>query len=82
MSDFMLVDDVAGFKIEEYNGKFSLVAIRESNGKQYATWAKYKLGKDKYAEKDWPVKIELGDKEAAIKAAQFILEKMGVDCPF
>ncbi|HHT9146000.1 MAG TPA: hypothetical protein ACFYD4_10045 [Candidatus Wunengus sp. YC61] len=65
-----------GFEISEYQGKISLVAAREYNGKVYKKWGEIEIGKDKT--KHLPVSVELGEgKEAAVRslkaAIQFIL---------
>ena len=56
------ISENVSVKIEEYNGNYSLVAIY----KNYPQWAKYQVGKDKYADKARPVKVELGNKATAI----------------
>ncbi|HQI26287.1 MAG TPA: hypothetical protein PLY95_03530 [Candidatus Paceibacterota bacterium] len=56
------IDERRSVKIEEYNGNYSLVAMY--NG--FPQWAKYQIGKDKYADKARPVKVDLGDQAMAI----------------
>ena len=50
-----------GIKVEEYKGNYSLQAMR--NG--YTEWAKYKKNKNEYQDKDFPVKVQLGDRSTA-----------------
>ena len=66
-----------GIKLEEYQGTFSLSAQKESNGEYYVQWAKFKTGKDTYADKDWPVKVTLGDRATAIGVLQMLLKELG-----
>jgi hypothetical protein len=54
-----------GIKLDVYNGVYSLTAQRENQGKFWPVWAKFKKGKEAYQDKDWPVKVTLGDKETA-----------------
>lgn len=61
-------------KISEYNGIYSLISCRQGNdGKDYEQWAKYQLGKDKHADKDWPVKVTIGNREDAIELCKAII---------
>lgn len=72
-----------GIKLEEYQGNFSLTSQREKDGNFYGQWATYQIGKDKHAEKDWPVKVALGDRETAIGVLQMLLaELQNQDVPF
>ena len=51
----------------------------------YKEWAKYKVGKDKYADKDWPVKVNIGNRDKAIEVLESILAEIrggGNDEPF
>ena len=58
--------DYDGVRLSEYNGKYSIEALKASkDGKFYSIWAKYRNGKDSYQEKNWPVKVILGDREKA-----------------
>lgn len=61
MDEIIKTGEKTGIKVEEYKGIISLSAQREGNGKYWAEWAKYRKGKDAYQEKDWPVKVSLGD---------------------
>lgn len=74
--------DKSGIKLEEYKGSYTLVAHQENNGKYWASWAKYKKGKDDYMDKDWPVKVTLGDKATAVGALKMLLKELGEDSPF
>lgn len=73
--------DYDGIYLEEYNGKYSINALRVSNEKFYTVWAKYTKGKDVYQEKDWPVKVNLGDKETAKTTLLNLLAELG-EAPF
>ena len=72
------INDDNGFELDEYDGKFSLMPTR----KGYKQWAKYRKGKDEYQEKDWPVKVILGDREQAIRVCKEILQQLESDVPF
>ena len=54
-----------GLKLEQYNGTYSLAEQRENNGKMWPQWAKYKKNKDEYMDKDWPIKVTLGDTQTS-----------------
>lgn len=69
MSEEIKTGEKSGIKMEEYNGVFSLVAM--NNG--YQTWAKFKKNKTDYMEKDWPVKVILGDKQSALAALTLLI---------
>ena len=57
---------IGNFEVSEYNGSYSLIAVREYQGKHYQQWCRIELGKDKaLSEKSQPVRVLLGDKEAA-----------------
>jgi hypothetical protein len=70
MSDIIIVSDKIGIKVHEYNGKYSLQACYGN----YVKWAKYRVGKDTYGDKDRPVEVELGDKATAVKTLTKILD--------
>lgn len=54
--------DKAGIKVENNDRGVSLIALRKgSDGKFYDQWATYQMGKDKHADKDWPVKVIAGN---------------------
>jgi hypothetical protein len=86
MSDVISTGEKSGVKVEEYKGIYSLSAQQENNGKFWAQWAKYRKGKDGYQDKDWPIKVTLGDKETAAATLKMVYaEIMGVpigDVPF
>lgn len=84
MDEIIKTGEKTGLKVEEYKGIISLSAQREGNGKYWAEWAKYRKGKDAYQEKDWPVKVSLGDKETALKALRdiYAVIEPGQDVPF
>jgi hypothetical protein len=83
MSD-ILTTDKDGVRLAEYKGVYSLTSIRAgSDGKMYEQWATYQAGKDKHQPKDWPVKVTLGEKDAAIGALKAaIAEISGEEAPF
>ena len=66
-----------GVLMEEYKGEISLISTREgTNGVQYKQYATYQMGKDKHADKDWPVKVSLGDRKTAIGVLQMLLKEL------
>lgn len=68
-----------GGDLNEYKGRFFIHAAREgSDGKVYSEWA-FPQDKDRKAkDKAIPVKVELGDRETAIKALRYWLSELGV----
>jgi hypothetical protein len=80
--DAISTGDGNGIKLEEYKGNYSLTAQRENNGKYYPQWAKYQKGKNEHQEKDWPVKVTLGDKETAVGVLKMLLSELGEESPF
>jgi len=76
-----------GVELVEYQGKYSIEALRTKDEKFYPVWAKYQKGRDEFQEKSWPVKIVLGDRETAIKALKMMLDALETpqqteDAPF
>jgi hypothetical protein len=68
----------SGVILEEYKGEIALVATREGNdGKHYKQYATYQMGKDKHAEKDWPVRVSLGNTATAIATLRMLLAELG-----
>ncbi len=66
-----------GVILDEYKGEIALILTREgSDGKHYKQYATYQMGKDKHAEKDWPVRVLLGDKQTAIKVLRALLAEL------
>lgn len=67
MSDlFIRVSEHGGFQINEYKGSYSLNSAWESkDGIVRQNWAKRQKGKDEYADKATPIKVEIGDKKTA-----------------
>lgn len=65
-----------GVKLEEYKGEYQVVAYYDG----FSQWAKFRVGKTIYTEKDRPVKIQLGNKETAIKVLQRLINE--IDVPF
>jgi len=70
--------DFDGIKLSEYQGKYSIEALRTKDENFYPVWAKYQKGRDEFQEKSWPVKIVLGDKENAIGALKQILSELEI----
>ena len=81
---------IGDFELVEYNGIYSLIAVREYNGNYYQQWCRIELGKEKrLSEKSQPVKIVLGTKKEAVarlnEAAEKILLRQAAlegDVPF
>ena len=73
-----------GFFVDEYKGEYSLTAAYEAtNGTFYRKWAKEKVGKDAYSDKDRPVKVILGDKKTAVAVLQKVIAELGdEEAPF
>ena len=66
-----------GVEMQEYKGEFSLISVREGqDGKFYQQWARYRMGKEKYADKDWPIKVSLGDRATAAAVLQLLLKQV------
>jgi hypothetical protein len=89
---FIRTSEHGGFLINEYKGNYSLNSAWEADdGTVRQNWALRQKGKDKYADKATPIKIELGDKEHAeaglllalkeITGKSFVLASME-DVPF
>ena len=79
MADFNTTDK-DGVSLEEYKDTYSLISTRAgSDGKQYKQYATYQIGRDKHAEKDWPVKVTLGDRAQVVAVARWLLAEMGAD---
>ena len=75
MEEFIRTSERGGFLINEYNGTYSLNSAWESdNGTVRQNWALKQKGKDKYAEKATPIKVELGDRDHAIAALTMALQ--------
>lgn len=70
-------------ELSEYNGKLSLIAVREFKGEYYQQWGRLELGKErKLSDKAQPFKIELGNQTEAIAFAQELLRELNADSPF
>jgi hypothetical protein len=67
-------------ELDEYKGEYSISPARMGqDGKFYKQWAKYCKGKDTYQERNWPVKVSLGDRSSAIALCRAILEDLGTN---
>lgn len=66
-----------GVELTEYKGELSLVSLYEgSDGKFRKQWVKFHKGKNDYQEKDWPLKISLGDRKTAAVVLQVLLKQV------
>ena len=61
-------------EVQEYMGKYSVTAHKLTNGKAYPVWAKYQKTKNEFQDKSWPVKINLGEKDAAIATLKMLIK--------
>jgi hypothetical protein len=74
---FIRTSEHGGFLINEYQGKYSLNSAWESDdGTVRQNWGKRQKGKDQYAEKATPIKVDIGDKEHATAALLFALQQI------
>jgi hypothetical protein len=79
----MITTKYDGVKLNENKGVYELVATSCKGDKEYDKWATYQIGKDKHAEKDWPVKVVLGDMLMAKATLAFLYKEIaGEDIPF
>lgn len=77
MEEFIRTSERGGFLINEYKGTYSLNSAWESDdGTVRQNWALKQKGKDKYAEKATPIKVELGDRDHAIAALTMALQSI------
>jgi len=78
MSDlFIRTSEHGGFLINKYKGNFSLNSAWESDdGVVRQNWALRQKGKDKYAEKATPIKVDIGDKDHAEAALLLALKEI------
>jgi hypothetical protein len=77
MSDFIRTKGTSGLLLQEYKGEYSLASAYESqSGKVILKWAKDQKGRDEYAEKATPVKVQLGDKQTAVAALKMIMAEL------
>jgi hypothetical protein len=74
---------IGNFEVSEYNGIYSLIAIRHFDGKAYQQWARLELGKNKIlSEKSQPMKVLLGNKAESVAAVTQLLAILKQDIPF
>ena len=67
--EFVKTTDHGGFIVNEYRGSYSLnSAWQADDGVVRQNWALRQKGRDQYADKATPVKIDLGPTEDAKKA--------------
>jgi len=73
--EFIRTSEHGGFLINEYKGSYSLNSAWESDdGTVRQNWALRQKGKDKYADKAMPIKVELGDAQHAEAGLLFALK--------
>ncbi len=66
-----------GIELTEYKGEFGLTACYEGqDGKFWQSWGRMRIGKDKYSEKDRPVKVILGDRATAIAVLETVIAEL------
>ena len=66
-----------GIRLSEYNGTYSIEALRAKDDNFYQVWAKYKKNKEEYQVKDWPIKVILGNKEQAKTTLLKLIAELG-----
>ena len=66
-----------GIRLSEYNGTYSLEALRTKDDKFYPVWARYQKGRDEFQDKAWPVKVILGNKEQAKTTLLKLIAELG-----
>lgn len=76
---FIMTDEQykSGVLLDEYNGTYSIVQAKEQkDGEVYKKWCCPKISKDKYADKDLPLGIRLGNLESAIDILESFLHEL------
>lgn len=63
----------SGIELGEYNGKYSLDAVYENKSGDVKKKFMFVIQKDNTAGKMMPVRVDLGDRQTAIKTLQDIL---------
>jgi hypothetical protein len=79
MKEFIVTDDTykSGVLLDEYKGTFSLLNARENQaGEPMPRWCKPEIGKDKYADKNVPFGVRIGDRAKAIAVLQTFLRAL------
>ena len=77
MGEFVRTSEKGGFEVQEYNGKWSLCSAWEGkDGTVRVNWGKRQMGKDQYAEKATPIKVDLGDEKTATGALLSALKQI------
>jgi hypothetical protein len=77
MGEFVRTSEKGGFEVQEYNGKWSLASAWEGkDGTVRVNWGKRQMGKDQYAEKATPIKVDLGDEKTATGALLSALKQI------
>jgi len=72
-----------GIVLDDYNGAISLVSARKKDDKVYLEWIypQKRDGSRSPMEKSLPWKITMGDNDAAIKFARWLLAQLGATEP-
>lgn len=66
-----------GIELQEYNGIYSLIAMKEYQGKYYQQWGRLEFGKDKkLSNKSQPFKVFLGNIKQARQALSQLLDQL------
>ncbi len=77
MGEFVRTSEKGGFEVQEYNGKWSLASAWEGkDGTIRVNWGKRQTGKDQYADKATPIKVDLGDEKTATGALLSALKQI------
>jgi len=66
-------------ELQEYQGNYSLIACaigKKDPPTYYPRWALYRKKRDEYQEKDWPVKVSIGNKEQAVLLCLAVLSEL------
>jgi len=73
-----------GVAVSRYKDKYSIISVRPSeSGLFYSQWARYRTGKDKYMDKDIPIRTALGEsKEEAIETLRKLASLVNNDLTF
>jgi hypothetical protein len=73
MDEMINIDKFTALHLDEYKGVFSIVeGFVGKEGEFKNRWIKEEMGKDK-VEKNMPKRVKLGNKQAAVEVARWIL---------
>lgn len=76
MTDFIEIGKDRAIKLEEYQGAYSITQHRKYNEKWYWQAVRTIKGKSDVSEKDSPAKVQLGDRETAMRALNAMLDSL------